>query len=531
LIFKIWVGCLICIAAAGQQDHSFHRAAGITSELLERPVALHKNIGSAHDPVSPSKEAQAYYDQGLSYLHSFVWIEAARSFHQALKLDANLGLAYVGLSYAYAELNDPSAARSAIERAAAFNPLASEHDRRHVEIRLAQMAAESAPHDAAKLAEYRKSLDEALAKFPSDSELWLQRGVAESPDPSDRGQGSVPGAERYYEQALKIAPEGFTAHHFLAHLYENGGRVDEALKHASTYAALSPAVPHARHMLAHEMRRAGRIDEAITEFETADRLESDYLESENLPAESDWQYQHNLDLLGLSYQYRGEMTKAERLLKRSFAISSSLVVQEFNKREWPAFLLSRGRAPEALDAAKVMITHVSPLIRATGHVYAGRALLALNQFAKAAGEANAALHELNSAGDGGALVAPDLKQLQGEFFVRTGERAKGHLMLDEVAEKASRATGPDEWSQTLFTLESIAKVFRDAGDWESAARTAKRMLEHDPSYGGTHYALGLLADHAGDLKSTKSEFTLAEKFWSKADPDLVELQQIRARRW
>ena len=57
------------------------------------------------------------------------------------------------------------------------------------------MAAEEAPRDAAKLAAYRKALDTALAAFPDDVELILKRGMAESPDPADRGQGSVAGVD------------------------------------------------------------------------------------------------------------------------------------------------------------------------------------------------------------------------------------------------------------------------------------------------------------------------------------------------
>jgi hypothetical protein len=53
-------------------------------------------IGSAHDAVSTaSKQAQAFYDQGLACLHSYVWLEAARSFNQALALDPKLALAHL----------------------------------------------------------------------------------------------------------------------------------------------------------------------------------------------------------------------------------------------------------------------------------------------------------------------------------------------------------------------------------------------------------------------------------------------------
>src|SRR5262249_52432308 len=332
---------------------------------------------------------------------SYVWLEAARSFHQALRFDPRLSMAEVGLSYAYVELDAPAAARAAFERARASAGAVSEHERRHIDVRAAQMAAEDAPHDAARLAAYRNALDEALAALPSDEELWLQRGVAESADPADRGQGGTPGSERFYERALALAPTHFAAQHFLAHAFENPGRVDQALAHAAMYARMAPAIPHAHHMHGHALRRAGRIDEAVAEFETADRLAVEYFRTENIPVELDWHYRHNLDLLATSYQYLGQMAKAERLLQAAFAIPSALAVQEFNKREWPMFLLAVGRTADALAAARVLAAHTSPLIRATGHVAAGHAMLAAGRFEAAASESNAALRELESAPDGG----------------------------------------------------------------------------------------------------------------------------------
>src|SRR5256884_9875233 len=155
--------------------------------LAERPVALRSGIGTAHDAVSTtSKEAQAFYDQGLAYLHSYVWLEAARSFNQALRIDPKLAMAHLGLTIVYVELDAPAQARTALERAWAL--AASAHDTRHVELGALRMAAEAAPRDTAKLAAYRAALDRTLTEFPNDEELWLSRGRAETPDPAERGQ-------------------------------------------------------------------------------------------------------------------------------------------------------------------------------------------------------------------------------------------------------------------------------------------------------------------------------------------------------
>jgi len=515
---------------SAQDLHSAHQIPSIPVDLLRRPLPLRTGIGAAHDAVSTTvPQALAYYDQGLAYLHSYVWVEAARSFHHALKLDPTLAMADVGLSVAYTELNAPALARAALDRARARGADLTDHDRRHLDARAAQMAAGDEPHAAGRLAAYRQVLDEALARFPSDEEFWLLRGLAESSDPADRGQGSVAGSVRFYERALALAPEHFAAHHYLTHAFENAGRFEEALTHAAAYARMAPAIPHAHHMHGHALRRTGRIDEAVAAFEAADRLEIAYVDGEGIPAEYDWHYHHNLDLLGTSYRYLGQMQHAERLLSAAFAIPSALLVQVVNKREWPEFLLARGRVDEALAAANRLIAHPSPVIRAAGHVEAGHAMLMTGRFPLAATEANAALRELERAADGAALVATSLERLQGEFFLRTGKTDKGRGLLDEVAKKVRAVPGPDAWTDALFTLEAIGHAARDVGDWEVAGRMARQMREHDPAYAGTQYALGLVADHAGDARAARAAFALAAKYWSKADADLPELADIRAR--
>jgi tetratricopeptide (TPR) repeat protein len=515
-------------AVPAQTSHASHTMPPLSRELLERPLPLRTGIGTAHDAVSTKvPEAQAFYDQGLAYLHSYMWVEAARSFHHALRLDPKLAMADMGLSYAYVELSAPADAHGALSRARTQASGASEHDRRHIDVRAAQMAAEDAPADATKLATYRKALDEALAAFPSDEEFWLQRGLAESADPAERGQGSRPGAVKFFERARALAPGHFAAHHFLAHAFENSDRNTDALAQAEAYAKMAPQVPHARHMLGHELRRAGRIADAIVEFESADRLEVAYIDREKMPAAQDWHYHHNLDLLGTSYQYVGRMAKAEALLKKSFEMPSNTVEQELNKREWPVFLLARGRATEALDAAQVMRGHASPLVSAMGRIQAGEALLALKQPKAAADEANAALRMMRASPEGAGLLAPALRQLQGELLLRSGQRDMARENLRRAAGEARALPGPDGWAQATFTLESIARAARDAGDWEFAEWAARQMLEHDSNYAGAHYALALAAGHNGDQATARVESDRARTLWAQADATLPELQDLK----
>jgi tetratricopeptide (TPR) repeat protein len=494
---------------------------------------MRTGIGSVHDDAgTKSKEAQAFYDQGLAYLHSFVWIEAARSFHEALRHDSNLALAHVGLSYCYVELSKPAEAKNALAaaeqlvRRATASAAADDHVKRHVEARALQMAAEDAPRDASRLAAYRKSLDAAIVAFPNDSELLLKRGMAESPDPAERGQGSVLASVPFYERALKVSPNHLAARHYMAHAFENNGRMKEAVEAAASYASQAASVPHARHMHGHELRRSGRITEAIAQFEAADKLQREYLAREKIAPELDWHHAHNLDLLAASYQYIGQMRKAESLLKQAFGLPSSLLVQVVNKRDYPAFLVGRGRLEDALAAAKTLASHPHPVAQAAGHIEAGFALLAMNRFADGANASNAALRALKAAPDGQALAVIPLEALQGEFRLRTAQREQGRQSMESAARKWRALPGPDAWTQSLFRLEALARSARQVGDWPLAARMAQLMLEHDADYAGTHYALGLVAHHDGNVETARRQFDLAAKGWAMADRDLPELKTI-----
>src|SRR6516165_12425542 len=64
-----------------------------------RPATLMAGLGKHHHPVSTNnREAQQFFDQGLTLLYAFNHDEAARSFARAAELDPNLAMAYWGLA-------------------------------------------------------------------------------------------------------------------------------------------------------------------------------------------------------------------------------------------------------------------------------------------------------------------------------------------------------------------------------------------------------------------------------------------------
>jgi tetratricopeptide (TPR) repeat protein len=280
-------------------------------------------------------------------------------------------------------------------------------------------------------------------------------------------------------------------------------------------------------MYGHDLRRVGRMTDAIVEFRKANDLDLASFKTDQISFEYDWNHHHNLDLLGTAYQYLGQMNAANNVLRQSFEMPSLSLTEELNKRAWPVFLLARGRQADALTAATGLIGHQSALVRAVGHMLAGRTMMTLKQMPNAGRETDAALTELRAAGSAANALAPDLKLLQGEFFLRMGDRDKGRAMLRDGVTQLRAEPDPDVWIQTLFSLEAVARAARDTADWPFAAEIAEQMRLHDPSYAGTHYALALAAEQRGDRAAARAGYAEAVKLWRGADGNFSELIQAR----
>lgn len=518
------VGLLVAAAAIGPAELAGqpirlgqYSLVTIPRELLERPLPLRTGIGTAHETVATtSARAQAFYDQGLAYLHSYAWIEAARSFHEALRIDGHLAMAHLGLSYALGELGSPVDARTAADRANALAAEASARERARIAIRTRQLAASAAPDNPRLRTEYITALDDAVNGYPEDVELLLLRGQATA-------------SIADYERAIALAPDYFAAHHYLAHALENAARWEPAREHAAAYARLAPAVPHAHHMHGHGLRQTDHIDEAIVEFQRADELGTQYAATEHIPPEFDWQYHHNLDLLGAACVYAGRMRGAQGALRRSFELPSIELSQELSEKAWPAFLLARGRPADALSASRALAARPRPIVQALGHLLASRALMALQRMDDAIIEGDRARGRMQAAGAIGGVLVPDLQLTQAELLLRTGQQERGRAMMREAVAKLAADRSSDAWMQSLFGLETAARVARDAGDATLADEVAEAMQRFDDRYAGTHYALGRAAEHRGNPRAAAAAYTEAIRRWHAADEDLPELADARRR--
>ena len=491
----------ISVSAARQGQHPAGCAENLTTaarQLMLKPVALTPASGKLHQEVSTkSAEAQAFYDQGFAWLASYTWIEAARSFEAAIRLDPELAMAHMGLAKAYtgADLKAEAAShRKRAEELAAVKGKVTDKEAQWIALASLQAEAVAAPEKerSKKHEAYKKKIDDLIKSDPDDTNAWILRGNAEETGAWGRGQGGRVGSIAYYEAALTRDPDNLAAHHFLVHSYENIGRYEEAAEHAKVYVAQCPLVPHAHHMHGHVLPRLGKWEDARAEFTEADRLERLYYTAERIAADQDWHHGHNLHLLGTVERRMGRDKEAELLYKEAFDLKE----REPLGAGWYAtpyveYLLGKGRFEEALTAARVLQSRQFGMQHYAGEALACQALLGLGRLddAKKSASKAAALYRIarretseTPSTRPSPREHPYKETLAGLFELHGRHPEKGEKRLIKMADELAASTRFDAWGAGLFNLDRIAAEASRAGRPKLVADLAERMKKIDPDF-------------------------------------------------
>jgi tetratricopeptide (TPR) repeat protein len=484
------IAILLLPQTAAAPSHCGGPADPVEPALLERAVGIRDGIGRSPQKVTTSSpQAQAFSDQGLAFLHSYHWIEAARAYHQALRHDPDCAMAWMGLARAEQGLDRGAEATAAIEKAKSLAAKATPRERRFIALRAQQMEAQSAPvaEQPAKHDAYKREIEAALAEFPDDAELWILRGNAEEPGPWGRGQFGGVASIAYYETALVRAPGHFGAHHYLVHSFENVGRHAEAAEHGKIYAEAAPQVAHAQHMYGHVLPRLGRWQEALAQLEKADAIERRYAEAEKLRPGDDWHHIHNLQLLGWVDVRLGRWDEAEQTFRRAFDTPVRTERSGFQQANLAEFYLLRGRLDEALAAAQALRNR-RPVGRTAGAAVEGEIQLARGnetEAREALARAKKAYDEaLATVGPSDAryiehFLSPYVRQLEASLSLRNGgDGAALIAMADDLAANPRF----DAWGEGLFRLERVARDADRAGKTQLAGEVRERMRRIDPDY-------------------------------------------------
>src|SRR6185436_14722800 len=113
-----------------------------------------------------------FFDQGLGYFYSYVWMEAARSFETALKHDPDCAMAWLGLNRAMEKWPRPQHTE-ALKKAKELLPKASHRETLLINARLAEKGMIDGVKPENRKKDAVKYLDELLTIYDDDEEAWF----------------------------------------------------------------------------------------------------------------------------------------------------------------------------------------------------------------------------------------------------------------------------------------------------------------------------------------------------------------------
>ena len=283
-------------------------------------------LGTISFPNSGSAAAQPYFIEGVKFLHSFEWEDAAEAFRKAEQADPGFALAYWGeaLSHTgghhYPPEQDMAAARKALvklgaTRAERVAKAPTERERGYLNA-VEVLYGEGDGHE--RMVKYADAMGQLSAQFPDDDEAAVLHALALMRT-ARRGQEST----RVDLQAGAIALRVFRhngnhpgAVHYIVHAFDEPSRAIVGLEGADVYATLAPDAPHALHMPSHIYVQLGLWDKLSAANERSYAASLRRSEQKQLRG-IEGQAFHAMFWLHYAYLMQGNFAKAEDALARA----------------------------------------------------------------------------------------------------------------------------------------------------------------------------------------------------------------------
>jgi tetratricopeptide (TPR) repeat protein len=286
-------------------------------------------VGRQHHPVhTKTRQAQEYFDQGITLVYGFNHEEAARAFEKAAQLDPTSPMPWWGIALAVGpnynldvDAERERKAFDAIETARKLAERAPRIEQDYVKALAARYSSDASP-DYKKLARnYAGEMRELAEKYPDDLDaatlfaeslmnlnpwkLWNPDGT-----PGEHTEEIV----RTLESVLARDPMHAGANHYYIHAVEASPSPQRALPSAARLKDLVPKAGHLVHMPSHIYSRVGYFSEAAESNVKAIEADRSYAEeAERSGSLYDLMYHsHNEHFLAFAAAMEGRYTDARK---------------------------------------------------------------------------------------------------------------------------------------------------------------------------------------------------------------------------
>ena len=402
----------------------------------------HATLGSISFPNSGAAAAQPYFLEGVKFLHSFEWEDAADAFRKAQEADPGFALAYWGeaLSHTgghhYPMEQNMSAARKALVKLAAtagerLAKAPTERERGYlgaVELLYGEGDGQE------RALRYAAAMGLLSERFPDDDDAATFHALALMRT-ARRGRESV----RVDMEAGAIALRVFRrngshpgAVHYIVHAFDEPSRAIIGLEAADVYARLAPDAPHALHMPSHIYVQLGQWDKLSAANERSYAASARRSQQKQLRS-IEGQAFHAMFWLHYAYLMQGDFAKADEALAVAGRHAKNLDAGSNRSGQFDTMV-----ARHTIETARWRVVDVAPVVAeikaAPDKVkpsVAGATLLAAALSAERLGNAAAA-----------ALAAGGLRDLEVSMKARkAGETKQVEIMALEADGMALLAGG------------------------------------------------------------------------------------------
>ena len=552
----------MCVVPAGSQP------------LLPAKLLPGMGTSTRFAVTTKSEEARKFFQQGLSQIHSFWFMESERSCAQAAQLDPDMAMAHwcIALSAASdyrpafqlmrnaassgtgrgtggapaeasgdvvtrttngAAVNPQVRAREAIAKAMALGDKVTDRERLYIEAQAARRAPGNKDDaDAAYIVGLRK----LVAAYPDDLDAKSMLGLATSNgfDPvSKEPRANTMEAIRLLEEVVAKDDTHFGAHHYLIHAYEGSKMPEKAWHACERYAQLVTNIPHALHMPGHIYAQSDKIQEAIASFTAAAENELTWINADTLYPTG--HHGHNVHFLihalNLGGRYQDSMTRVQHLLTfKENPRERSSSVQTVPWRQGYFGLIKTvvrfEKWNDILDG-KTIPVYDKPEQNAWRHWALGLAQAATGQMDKAKATLADMQKDLEGVTSSKEPIGIGVQELEAAIAARSGDQKKGYELFRKAADREAAMLYTEPPSYPRPVVEGWASVALTRGDFATAEKAYRETLGREPGSGRAFFGLAAALDGLGKASDARDARSRAAKAWANADADLPQVLRLR----
>lgn len=518
----------IAIAAAAAAGLSFAQPA--LAQLDDN------KLGTVQFETSCTPQAQALFNRGMLYQHSFWYRASQQVFEDVLKADPGCGIAYWGaaLSLLWNPHTSPPA-KNLAEGAAAIAKGKSigaktQRERDYLDALGVMYTDYEKVDHRTRIQAYAKAMEQLALRYPNDDEAQIHYALAlnTSASPADKTYASQLKGAAILEPIALRQPQHPGVSHYLIHLYDYPPIAEKGLEAARRYAKIAPAAAHAQHMPSHIFTRVGYWSEAIASNIEAARVAK---EAGDLHDQL-----HAMDYEIYAYLQLGQDDKARAILNDMTAVSGlteTYLPGPYALAVSPArFALERGDWKAAAD----LQVRASPLAHVQAMTHFARALGAARAGHPDAAKADvirlAELRDkLRDAKDAYWSEQVDIQRQVAAAWVLYAEGKH-----DDALKAMSAAADAEDKTEKHPVTPGVPKPARELygamllenGNAKDALVAFEATLKKEPNRLGAYVGAAVAADKAGDATKARTYYGKVVAIAGDADKTRTEVADARA---